>query len=137
MNIFNGDFVRNKKGVIQVDSRGKQLSLGQSVLVMESVGYSGSRGGIATGVIVGFERYLIVALDRHSVSGIVEDRTVQGYLKFFEDKSDKKTKTWKHDYEELESRGLEKWPENVSPQYVIGCTEKVRRGWMNGTLFEG
>lgn len=137
MNNFNDDFVRNKKGVIQVDKRGKEIRLGQSVLVCESVGYSGSRGGLTTGIVVGFERYLIVVLDSDSDTKVVDDRTVQGYLKFYKDKGDKKLKTWKHDYEELERRGLEGWPETVSPQYVIGCSDKFRRGWINGTVFEG
>lgn len=137
MNIFNGDFVRNKKGIIQVDSYGKELRIGDSVLVMESVGYSGTRGGVATGVIVGFDRWLIVTLDRHSESRVVDDSVVLGYIQFYEAKADKKTKTWKGDIDELRDRGLYPYIEKVSPQYVIGCTEKVRRGWMNGTLFEG
>lgn len=129
-----GDIIVNKKGEPQLDKFGQELYVGQPVIIMDACGYSGSRSTMSTGLVVGFDRYLIVLKDTDS--GLQHQSDAVDYAKFLEDKANKKCKTWKNDWEEVNRRGLDHWPDKVTSQYVIGCTEKVRRGFRDGSLFK-
>lgn len=129
-----GDLLKNKKGEVITDARDKPLHIGQSVLVHDTCHSKGGRGSVSTGVVVGFDRYPIVVSDgKFEVSANEVDRFIQFYI----DKADKNiSKHWESDSQERSNRGLS-WPTTVTGQYLIGCTDKVRRGWRDGSLFEG
>lgn len=123
------DYLKNKAGVVQLDLRQVPLRIGQPVLIMDSVGYSNSRGSVSTGHVVGFNRYVIL------IKGETDQADIDAYVKFFEDKADKRFKC--PDWEEIKRRGMENIrTESVSACYLIGCTEYVKQGWDDGSLFE-
>lgn len=125
--------LRNKKGVIQTDGRGQELYVGQPVLIMNTSTYKGGRGTVSTGMIVGFDRYVIVLEDFDK--GMVGEGDVEDYAKFLEaDKS--KDKTWKDTWEGLKLFNLNHLhSDKISSEHLIGCTQKVRKGWVDGSLF--
>lgn len=131
--------IKNKKGVVQLDMRGNSLYIGQSVLVMDSSGYAG-RGTVSTGVIVHFDRYLYVAKDvvllKNNHKNIVSAGDVHSFVQLFEEKVYQKMSEWdlrdKAQIMNLSWATLDK----VSPSYVIGCTERFRMEWIDGTIFQ-
>lgn len=129
-----GDVLTNRKGEPIFDAYNKPLKIGQSVLIHDTCHSKGGRGSMSTGVVVGFDRYALVVRDgKYEVSQNETDRYVQFYI----DKADKKiSKTWASGYQERQNRGLDSNPDAITGQYLIGCTDRVRRGWRNGTLFE-
>lgn len=123
------DLLRNKKGEVQLDMRGRPLCIDQPVLVMDTVYSKGGRGSVSTGRVVGFNRYVILIKGEH------DEADVNAYLKFFEDKQNKRFKC--ADWEELQRRGMNNIrTESVSACYLIGCTESTLQGWEDGSLFE-
>lgn len=125
-----------KKGEVQLDKNGDELHIGQSVLVMDKVHYKGARGGVSTGVIVGFDRYVIIVLDSNKKMASQGD--VSELTKFYEDKDNKSiSKHWESDYAERDRRGIGRWSHHsVSSCHVIGCTDRFRKGWLDGTIFK-
>lgn len=132
--ILKDDFIKNKSDTLQLDKYGKPLRVGQSVLIMDKVHNGGSRGSVLTGIIAGFDRNVIVIVDGDDEVG---DRELNEEIRFLNDKANKKTRTWKYDWEERTSRGLNYRTTKIVSGHLIGCTEKVREGWRDGTLFEG
>lgn len=129
-----GEILKNKKGEVVTDAYNQPLKIGQSVLIHDTCHSKGGRGSMSTGVVVGFDRYVIVVSDGKT---LVDDHLVDLYDRFYMDKADKKiSKSWSTDWEERQRRGLDRWPNSVTGSYLIGCTEKVRRGWRDGTLFK-
>lgn len=125
--------LRNKKGVIQTDGRGQELYVGQPVLIMNTSNYKGGRGTVSTGMIVGFDRYVIVLKDFDK--GMIGEGDVEDYAKFLEaDKS--KDKSWKYMHEGLKLFNLHHLrSDKIASEHLIGCTQKVRKGWIDGSLF--
>ncbi len=131
-----GNFIKNKKGIVQLDMRGNGIYIGQSVLVMDSSHYAG-RGTVSTGVIVHFDRYLYVAKDNVGVNKkIISAGDVHSLVQFFEDDKSKNVSKWDVGGV-LKHIGLD-WQtlDKVSPSYVIGCTDKFRMEWIDGTIFQ-
>ncbi len=134
--------ITNKKGVEQLDMRGEKLHIGQSVLIMDNNPYRG-RGNVSTGIIAAFDRHLQILRDfkdpKLDITKLASTYLVKQYSQLFEDKLAKKfdCSGYSSLREECKKRGLDYYDlESVSSEHVIGCTEKVRMEWIDGSLFK-